>query len=158
EGAEASDAASRQAARTIADLTDRDLLRLADDLLPELCRSEPSDLRTALGVIAGMADAVADGAIGPSQAGPALAILMDELATLVDLKALAEAASEERRSVLNGTAGLIGELIVADESQDEDAGDEERDQRRVPTLTVLLESRGQHTWPEVHAELRSADV
>src|SRR5262249_30277735 len=79
-------------------------------------------------------------------------------ATLVDLKALADAASEERRSVLNGTAGLIGELIVADESQDEDAGDEERDQRRVPTLTVLLESRGQHTWPEAHAELRSADV
>jgi hypothetical protein len=151
---EASQSVFRQAGRAIADAADIDLQAIAGATEPGPGHTAPEDLRTALGVLAGMADAVGDGAIGPAQAAAALSILVEELSTLVDLDALALAASPERRAVLESAAHLIGELVVPGA---DDAGAED-EALRAPTLTMLLTEKARTEWPDVHAGLQSADV
>jgi len=143
----------RQAGRAIADAADIDLQAIAGCTAYGPGHTPPEDLRTALGVLAGMADAVADGAIGPTQAAPALAILVEELSTLVDLDALAHDASADRRAVLEASKNLIGELVVHD-------SDEQRPEENwnAPTLTMLLTEKAKNEWPDVHADLQSAMV
>jgi hypothetical protein len=150
---DSSQASFRKAGRAIADAADVDLQAVAGSTEHGPGHTPPEDLRTALGVLAGMADAVADGAIGPAQAAPALALLVEELSTLVDLDALALDASPERRAVLDASRNLIGELVVhdADVPRPEDT-------RTAPTLTMLLTDKAKDEWPDVHADLQSSMV
>jgi hypothetical protein len=150
---ESSRSAVREAGRAIADAADIDLQAVAGCTEHGPGHTPAEDLRTALGVLAGMADAVADGAIGPAHAAPALAILVEELSTLVDLDALALDASPERRAVLEASKNLIGELVVDD---GETAPPE--NSWRAPTLTMLLTEKARNEWPDVHADLQSAMV